>query len=50
MPKGLFSTDDETGEVKFSEEFVFPKTDELKDIKIWGNVHQIILQAGRCTH
>lgn len=42
--------DDETNEVKFSEEFAFPKTDELRDIKNWSNVHQIILNAGRCTH
>ena len=50
VPKGLFMLDDETNEVKFSEEFAFPKTDELKDIKNWCNVHQIILQAGRTTH
>ena len=50
VPKGLFMIDDETNEVKFSEEFAFPKTEELKDIKAWSNVHQIILQAGRTTH
>jgi len=50
VPKGLFALDEETNEVKFSEEFTFPKTDELKDIKSWCNVHQIILKAGRCTH
>ena len=50
VPKGLFVEDDETKEVKFSEEFTFPKTDDLRDIKAWSNVHQVILQAGRCTH
>ena len=33
VPKGLFTLDEETNEVKFSEEFAFPKTDELRDIK-----------------
>ena len=50
VPKGLFMLDEDTNEVKFSEEFAFPKTDELRDIKNWSNVHQIILNAGRCTH
>ena len=50
VPKGLFVKDDETEEVKFSEEFTFPKTDELKSLENWSNVHQIILQAGRTTH
>ena len=49
-PKGLFAIDEETNEVKFAEEFGFPKTEELKDIKTWANLHPIILQAGRCTH
>ena len=50
VPKGLFALDEETNDVKFSEEFSFPKTEELRDIKSWSNVHQIILQAGRTTH
>ena len=50
VPKGLFAVDDETQEVKFSEEFAFPKTEELKDIKAWSNVHPQILKAGRTTH
>lgn len=50
VPKGLFALDEETNEVKFAEEFAFPKTEELRDIKSWCNVHQIILKAGRCTH
>lgn len=39
VPKGLLMLDDESGEVKFSEEFAFPKTDDLRDIKNWSNVH-----------
>ena len=50
VPKGLFTLDEETNEVKFAEEFAFPKTDELRAIGAWMNVHQIILQAGRTTH
>ena len=50
VPKGLFSTDDDTGEVKFAEEFSFPKTDELKSLEAWANVHPIVLKAGRTTH
>ena len=40
VPKGLFMFDEETEEVKFSDEFQFPKTEELRDIKSWSNVHQ----------
>ena len=50
VPKGMFAFDDETNQVKFGEEFAFPKTEELRDIKTWGNVQQIILKAGRVTH
>jgi radial spoke head protein 4A len=50
VPKGLFALDEDTNEVKFSDEFALPKTDELRDIKAWSNVHPIILQAGRCSH
>ena len=50
VPKGLFALDDETNEVKFGEEFAFPKTEELRDVKTWGNVHPVILKAGRVTH
>ena len=49
-PKGLFALDEESNEPKFAEEFQFPKTDELKALAAWGNVHGIILQAGRTTH
>lgn len=50
VPKSLFEMDDESGEMKFAEEFVMPGTDELKGIEIWGNLHSCLLKAGRCTH
>ena len=50
VPAGLFAEDEETKEVKFADEFTFPKTEELKDLEKWSNVHQQILKAGRCTH
>ena len=49
-PKGLYEIDEETGEQKYAEEFAIPKTDELKSLEVWGHSHQIILNAGRCSH
>ena len=52
-PKGLFVMEEDPDAPqlpKFNEEFQFPKTDELKALSAWGNVHGIILQAGRTTH
>lgn len=37
-------------EMKFVDEFVMQSTEELKAQENWGNLHPIILQAGRCTH
>ena len=50
VPKGLFAMDEDTSEVKFAEEFAFPKTDELRDVKAWSNVYPMILKVGRCDH
>lgn len=50
VPKGLFEIDEETNEMKYSEEFAMPSTDELKSMETWGNLHPIILKAGRTTH
>jgi radial spoke head protein 4A len=50
IPKGLFEMDEETSEMKFSEEFAMPGTEELKSLEVWGNLHPIILKAGRTTH
>ena len=49
-PKGLLALDEETNEVKFAEEFAMPKTEELKSLESWSNMHPIILKAGRTTH
>lgn len=50
VPKGLFELDEETNEMKFAEDFTMPATDELKSLETWGNLHPIILKAGRTTH
>ena len=50
VPAGMFAEDEETKEVKLSDEFTFPKTEELKDLEKWSNVHQQILMAGRVSH
>jgi len=50
IPKGLFEIDEDTNEMKFAEEFAMPATDELKSLETWGNLHPIILKAGRTTH
>ena len=33
-----------------ADDFAFPKTEELKDLEKWSNVHQQILMAGRVSH
>ena len=48
-PAKLYTFDDETNAMKFDEEFVMPETDALKNLTEWGNLHQIILKAGRTT-
>jgi len=50
VPKGLFEIDEETNEMKFTEDFQVPPFEELKSLESWGNLHPIILQAGRVTH
>ena len=50
IPKGLFTIDEDTNEMKFDEEFKVPDTETLRDPKSWGNLHQIILKNGRTTH
>ena len=49
-PKGLLAQNEETNEVEFAADFAFPKTEELKALTAWGNIHQVILKAGRVTH
>ena len=42
--------DEESGEMKFAEEFAVPGTEELKNLENWGHMHAIILKAGRTSH
>ena len=39
IPKGLFTIDEDTNEMKFDEEFKVPDTETLRDPKSWGNLH-----------
>ena len=50
IPKGLYEMDEETGEMKFAEEFAVPGTDDLKSLETWGHMHPLILKAGRVSH
>ena len=49
-PKGLYEIDEETNEVKLSEEFGLPSTSELQSLEAWGHKHPILLKGGRCSH
>ena len=46
----MLELDEETNEIKFAEEFSFPGVEELKSLETWGNIHNMILKAGRTTH
>ena len=51
VPKGMLNPpDEETPEVRFAEEWAFPKTEELKDLATWSNQYPILLKAGRTKH
>ena len=51
VPKGMLNPpDEENPEVKFAEEWAFPKTEELKDLANWGNTYPVLLKAGRTKH
>lgn len=47
VPKELFVTDEDTGDIKFNEEYAPPDTEALKDLKNWGNLMKPILKNGR---
>lgn len=49
VPTKLFAEDPDTGEMKFDEEFVMPDTETLKSLAEWGNLHPLILKAGRTS-
>ena len=42
--------DEETQEMKASEEFALPGPEEMKSLEAWGHRHPNILKVGRCTH
>ena len=42
--------DEETGVMKFAEEFNMPSTEDLKSLETWANVSPSILKVGRTTH
>ena len=37
-PKGLFEISEETNELKFTDEFTMPQTDDLRNLESWCNV------------
>lgn len=49
-PKGQFEIDDETNQMKFSEEFTMPSTQELNSLESWSNISQSILKNGRVAY
>lgn len=49
-PKGLFEIDEETGLMKFTEDFNMPGTEELKSLEVWGNVCESLLKNGRTKY
>lgn len=36
--------------MKLTEDYVIPPLDELNSLEAWGNLHSIVLKAGRTTH
>lgn len=49
-PKGMFEVDEESQEVKFTEEQPAMDTETLKTLENWSHFWPGILKAGRCTH
>lgn len=49
-PKGMFEMDEDTGLMKFAEEFAVPNTEELKSLESWCNIHQSLLKNGRTSY
>lgn len=49
-PKGLFEIDEDSGEIKYAEEFELPGTGDLASLEAWGHRHPNLLKVGRCSH
>ena len=47
-PKGMYEVDEETNEIKLTEEFAMPE--DIKSLESWAHNHSNILQVGRCSH
>lgn len=47
-PKGMYEIDEETNEIKMSEEFAMPE--DPKSLESWAHTHSNILKVGRCSH
>ena len=47
-PKGMYEIDEETNEIKLTEEFAMPE--DIKSLESWAHQHGNILQVGRCSH
>lgn len=47
-PKGMYEVDEETNEIKLTEEFAMPE--DIKSLESWAHNHSNILTVGRCSH
>jgi hypothetical protein len=51
IPKGLLTTDEETGKEIYAEDFSVPSNpSDLTSLEVWGHQHPMILKVGRITH
>jgi hypothetical protein len=50
FPKGMYEVDEETNEIKYSEDFSMPSTTDLSSLENWSNLNPTILKVGRTTH
>jgi len=49
-PKGMFEVDEESQEVKFTEEQPPMDTEALRSLENWSHFWPSVLKAGRCSH
>lgn len=49
-PKGVWTMDEETNQMKVDEEFAMPPTEELNNLEMWANVQAEINKTGRTAH
>jgi len=46
----MYEIDEETNEMKYTEDFIMPATSELSALDKWCNLNPTILKVGRTTH